>query len=373
MTKKKIVIIGSAILVSISSILGVALMTAKKPSEKVVDAFLTTLIQDKDYIKAYDYLDVPKEIIRSEIALDNTLNDLGLSIDNIKSYDLDLVKNKEKKEVKVIVNTIDKENTKHKSELTVKDNKISVPYKTDYEIKVPAGSQVKINEVELDKNLSTKVQNQKVLSFELETSSKERTKDEISIPIYLDYYKSLCLLDTNVNIKIVNNQGLNIDEKVNLNKNYIVTDFKVSDETANVFGEATKIVLCSVIDNVINQKEFSEIEKLISSNSSNIDKIKNAYEDLKTAFKGIDDNGITVTFSDYKLVDILMNDVYVVDNNKIAGLIQYNLEYKENRTIDTATISEDKQAQKIGIVTFEVCEDGTLLLDNSQGIFSLHL
>lgn len=366
MTKKKILIAGSIVAIGIVSLLGFTLLT-KNPSKEIVDDFLTT-VSKGDYETAYEYLDVPKDILKSEQALKSTLGDLGLDVDKMKSYNTKLVENKETNVIATITND---DNAKKDVEFKVNKKKIEVPYITDYEIKVPAGTVVKLNEFIIDKAIATKGEKTKQISYKKEVNSEEKT-ETVDIPISLDCYKISSLLNTKYSLSLKNGQGLDVLEEVNLKEPYVIDELKATDEITKVFGEASKLFVGTLIDSVINQKGFDEINKLISPNSKNMDIFKSAYEDLKKVFSGEEVDGIKLTYSNYKLSNITMNDVYVVDNNKVSTLIQYGLEYTEAKTLGSATITDNKQVQKVGIMTFEISEDGTLLLDNSQGIFSLH-
>ena len=369
MTKKRILIAGSIVAIAVASLFGFMMFT-KNPSEKVVDTFLTT-VNNGDYETAYEYLDVPEDILKSEQALKSTLNDLGLNVDEMKSYNTKLIKDKEKKETKVIASITTDDNAKKDVEFNVNGDKIEIPYVSDYEIKVPSGTVIKLNEFIIDKAIATKDEKIKQISYKKEVNSKEQT-ESVDIPISLDCYKIPSLLNTKYSMSLKNGQGLDLVEEINLNEPYIIDELKATDEVTKVFGEASKLFICTLIDSAINQKEFDEVNKLISPNSKNMDIFKTAYEDLKKVFSGQEVDGIKLTYSNYKLSNITMNDVYVVDNNKVSTLIQYGLEYTEAKTLGSATITDNKQVQKVGIMTFEISEDGTLLLDNSQGIFSLH-
>lgn len=368
---KKNTIIGVILITIILAISFFSFLCLKRNSfEKEVDLFLDA-IYEKQYDMAYDYLDVPKKILKSEIALIDYLKELGVNIDDIKSYNAKSIKNKDKDNSKVMVTITNNDNSKTKIEFKVSDNGIEVPYISNYKITVPSGTVVKLNEYQIDNAMAIQLKNMKKLSYKKEVNSKEETQ-EVEIPILLDSYEIPALIKVPHTLILEHPQGLNVNEKIDLSKDYSINELIGDENLTKVFGESSKVFIGTVIDSVINQKDFTEVNKLISPNSQNKEIIETAYNQLKDVFKGIEKDGVKITYNNYKLVDIFMNDICIVDKNKISTLIQYNLAYTEVKTLGSATITNDKTSQKVGILTFEISEDGTLLLDNSQGIFTLH-
>lgn len=366
MKKKENIVIGVIVTVVLLISCLVFIFTKSNSFEKDVDLFLTAICE-KEYKLAYDYIDVPKEVLKSEIALKSSLTKLGVNADEIKSYKV----NSSKETSNVIVNITNNDNSKTKVEFKVGKNGIELPYVTKYKMTVPSGTIVKLNEFIIDNELSVQTENKKQISYKQVVNDKEETQ-RVDIPVLLDVYEIPALLNVPHILILEHPQGLQVNEEIDLTNGYVLNELIGDENLTNVFAQASKLFIGTVIDSVINQKDFTNIDKLISPNSQSKGDIETAYNQLKEIFNGVEREEVKVTYDNYKLVDISMNDVYIVDKNKVTTLIQYNLAYTEVRSIGTAVITNDKTAQKIGVLTFEISDDGTLLLDSSQGIFTLH-
>lgn len=366
MKKKGNIVIGAVVSIVLLVSCFVFILTKSNSFEKDVDLFLTAIC-DKEYELAYDYIDVPKEVLKSEIALKSSLTQLGVNADEIKSYKV----NSSKEKSNVIVNITNNDNSKTKVEFKVGKNGIELPYVTNYKITVPSGTIVKLNEFIVDNALAKQIENVKQISYKQIVNDKEETQS-VDIPVLLDVYEIPALLNTTHNLILEHPQGLQVNEQIDLTNEYVVNELIGDENLTNVFAQASKLFIGTVIDSVVTQKDFADVNKLISPNSQYKGDIETAYNQLKEVFSGVEKDEVKVTYDNYKLVDISMNDVYIVNKNKVTTLIQYNLAYTEVRSVGTTVLTKDKTAQKIGILTFDISDDGTLLLDSSQGIFNLH-
>lgn len=337
-------------------------VTDAKSPEKIVENFAKA-IYSGDYEKALTMIEMPDGSIKDAKALENYLLKTGIEPVEFKKINTEVVSSGDLKEIKVIVETKDgnTEETIFYANLN-KNNKWTISPKDmvfeDWEITVPKGATVTLNNNKLNITPETKIENA--------GEKDEKTCDVYKIPSIIKGNYELKVEHPLAKTSQENNVYPGASKEVNL---------ELNEEQLNKAKESVSNLLTEIAKNATEGKDFGAlVGVVVSENSNDLPSIQETYKKL---VEMLTTNYKLTNYYNYKDLthsNIVVTKAIYSGDNTVYLEGSYESVYKkrysssENRLDSTPW---DNRTDKLDFkVIFEVNKDGNYLQLSGQNIFS---